>query len=99
MQNADRFHARALRTPREVRHALRYVLQNARKHGSRFDGVDPFSSGAQFDGWKPPLDLEDEGSAVVSPRTWLLAHGWKRHGLVDSAEFPRSAAARSASTL
>jgi hypothetical protein len=28
----DRYHARALRTPREVRLALRYVLLNARKH-------------------------------------------------------------------
>lgn len=29
---ADRYHARALKTPREVRFALRYVLLNARKH-------------------------------------------------------------------
>ncbi|MEO8177864.1 MAG: transposase [Deltaproteobacteria bacterium] len=28
----DRYHARALKTPREVRFALRYVLLNARKH-------------------------------------------------------------------
>src|SRR5207249_5379538 len=28
----DRYHARALRTPREVRNALVYVLQNWRKH-------------------------------------------------------------------
>ena len=30
---ADRYHARALRSPREVRHALRYVLLNAQRHG------------------------------------------------------------------
>ena len=29
---ADRYHARALKTPREVRFALRYVLLNVRKH-------------------------------------------------------------------
>jgi putative transposase len=29
----ERFHARELRTPREVRSALVYVLLNARKHG------------------------------------------------------------------
>jgi REP element-mobilizing transposase RayT len=29
---SDRYHARALKTPREVRFALRYVLLNARKH-------------------------------------------------------------------
>lgn len=30
---AQRYHARRLRTPREVRNAIRYVLNNARKHG------------------------------------------------------------------
>src|SRR4051812_5153542 len=30
---SDRYHARALKTPREVRNALAYVLNNARKHG------------------------------------------------------------------
>ena len=29
----DRYHARALRTPREVRNVLAYVLLNARRHG------------------------------------------------------------------
>ena len=29
---ADRYHARALKTPRQVRFALRYVLLNAKKH-------------------------------------------------------------------
>jgi REP element-mobilizing transposase RayT len=31
---ADRYHVHVLRTPREVRHALSYVLCNFRKHGS-----------------------------------------------------------------
>jgi hypothetical protein len=31
---ADRYHARALRTPREVRNALVYVPNNWRKHGA-----------------------------------------------------------------
>src|SRR5688572_32756059 len=31
---ADRYHHRILRSPREVWHALRYVLNNARKHGA-----------------------------------------------------------------
>src|SRR5262249_53817234 len=47
---ADRYHSRILRTPREVRHALAYVLNNARKHGCFFAGIDPFSSGRWFDG-------------------------------------------------
>jgi hypothetical protein len=47
----DRFHERELKSPREVRNALVYVLQNLRKHGIRMQGPDPFSSGPQFAGW------------------------------------------------
>lgn len=59
---ADRYHARALKTPREVRFALRYVLLNARKHergSSRIvDGfVDPCSSAPWFDGFSRPQEL------------------------------------------
>jgi hypothetical protein len=49
---ADRFHERELCTPREVRNALVYVLQNLRKHGIALAGPDPFSSGPGFDGWR-----------------------------------------------
>src|SRR5262249_55036490 len=53
-----RYHLRVLRTPREVRHALAYVLLNARKHWRQRNGIAPpvvldvASSGAWFDGWK-----------------------------------------------
>jgi REP element-mobilizing transposase RayT len=51
---ADRYHARALRTPREVRHAIVYVLMNYKKHGgAAARGIDPLSSASRFDGWKP----------------------------------------------
>jgi putative transposase len=40
---AERFHSRALGSPREFRNALVYVLQNARHHGLRRSGIDPFS--------------------------------------------------------
>jgi REP element-mobilizing transposase RayT len=36
---ADRYHARALKTPREVRFALRYVLLNAHKHARGLQGL------------------------------------------------------------
>jgi len=51
---ADRWHGRALRTPREVRNALLYVLGNFRKHAraAHAAGIVPFSSGAWFDGWR-----------------------------------------------
>ena len=49
----DRFYDRVLRTPREVRNALAYVLDNARRHGVVIGPgePDPFSSGRWFDGW------------------------------------------------
>ena len=58
---ADRYHARYLRTPTEVRRGLVYVLQNGVKHArdeghiARGQGVwiDPHSSAAFFDGWHP----------------------------------------------
>jgi len=50
---ADRFHARALASPRAVRNAMVYILANFRKHARRVfpAGIDRFSSAAWFDGW------------------------------------------------
>lgn len=92
----DRYHARPLKTPREVRNALAYVLLNARKHaaeaGRRLKRLwlDPFSSGACFDGWKSDWVLPDEPDAydVTRPRTWLLHTGWRRHRLLLLDELP-----------
>lgn len=85
---AERYHVHALRTPREVRHAKRYVLDNVRVHGTVFvDRIsDPFSSARYADA---PLDLSEdpflanvlgppENWPVVSPWTWLGARGWLR---------------------
>jgi REP element-mobilizing transposase RayT len=56
----DRYHARELRSPREVRAGLVYVLMNHKKHGvaTRSCGderveraLDPYSSAAWFDGF------------------------------------------------
>jgi REP element-mobilizing transposase RayT len=91
---AERFHARMLRTPREVRNALAYVLLNARRHARGLWGglrVDPASSGRWFDGWRRQ-PLVDSARANVMPvaraRTWLLATGWRQHGLIDPEEVP-----------
>src|SRR2546430_2390530 len=79
---ADRFHARILRTPREVRNALIYVLQNWRKHIRGAVGLDGRSSAFWFQGWRTPISLMKGPSPVVEPRTWLAAVGWRRHGLI-----------------
>jgi len=59
---ADRYHARALKTPRTVRWALRYVLLNVRKHERGVSAVpsgfvDGCSSAAWFDGFARPAEL------------------------------------------
>ena len=95
---AERYHERALRTPKEVRHALAYVLKNARKHGLRLaaDVVDPFTSGPWFDGWRGRrrrIDPRAPGTVdflepVARPLTWLLRIGWRRHGPIPIAGPP-----------
>jgi REP element-mobilizing transposase RayT len=100
---ADRFRARALRSPREVRHALAYVLLNARKHGCFLAKIDPYTSARAFDGWSAGSLVQSvnppggRAPPVLRARAWLLTHGWKRHGLIDPAEIPgREARARAA---
>ena len=92
---ADRYHDRILRTPKEVRHALAYVLHNARRHGLLVpSGVDHFSSGYWFDGWRETLTvrgLEKLRRPVAAARTWLLNVGWRRHRLLGYHEEPRPA--------
>lgn len=89
----DRFHSRALRTPREVRNALAYVMHNACKHGVRLTGIDPYSSGSALDGWAfvdPTRANEAARSTlgVARARSWLLTVGWKRHGLLSVTQVP-----------
>jgi REP element-mobilizing transposase RayT len=89
----DRYHARGLRTPREVRNAIRYVLSNAIHHGAAPSNrgsswIDSYSSAAWFDGWRDPIELDSgwkyelftEPSPVAAPTVWLLAVGWRKHG-------------------
>lgn len=88
----DRYHAHVLATPREVRHALAYVLNNAKKHrrqrGRAVDKtwVDPCSTAPRF--------FEDRRRGVRAhrgvraARTWLLGVGWALKGSVTPATVP-----------
>jgi putative transposase len=84
-----RYHARRLRSPREVRRALVYVLLNFRKHLRAAPGIDPCSSGAWFNGWVRPPTPPRGPPPVAEARTWLARVGWRRAGgLIDPAEWP-----------
>jgi hypothetical protein len=87
----DRYHTRALRTPREVRHGLVYVLMNFRKHRP-WDrrALDPCSSAPWFDGLHPRSPCPAGAPPVRTPRTWLASVGWRRHGLIQTTEHPRA---------
>jgi len=90
----DRFHARALTSPREVRHAIVYVLMNAKKHIAAAASLDPCSSAGYFTDWKIPLAQASHSvrhvPATETPQTWLLRAGWKKHGLIAPTERPRA---------
>jgi putative transposase len=100
----DRWHGRALSTPRAVRHALVYLLANFKKHESLVGtGVDAFSSAPYFSGFaelagRLPVVSDllrvagrdgARGSPGEEPRTWLLRAGWRHHGLISVHEAPR----------
>jgi len=100
----DRFHHVVLRTPTQVRNAMRYVLLNARRHlktKPRTTRIDPASSGRWFEGWRRSAGglvaqaRERPGGhvvAIASPHTWLLSEGWRKAGpCLDPAEVPGAA--------
>jgi len=103
---AERYHARPLRTPREVRHAIVYIVMNWRKHSRPRAFVrpfDPYSSASWLDGWALPgkagrSDWNHHGPSerktcpVRPPLTWLASTGWKRWGLLGIDERPKETA-------
>jgi hypothetical protein len=88
-RQGDRFHAHPLRTPREVRNALVYVLNNFRKHIPGARRIDSRSSSAWFSGWKVRMGPTPGPSPVAAPRTWLARVGWLRGGRIHLDESPR----------
>jgi putative transposase len=94
----DRYHAQQLTTPRQVRNAFAYVLNNWRRHREDADRgwkLDPFSSAIAFDGWRGHEHLAGfrlppgyDALPVKYAKSWLLREGWRRHGLIDPRELP-----------
>ena len=99
---ADRYHARELASPREVRHGLAYVLCNYRHHaaqrGRRVSRwwIDPCSSGWYFAGWRGRGGGAVSGGwapvrsapQLAEAKTWLLTVGWRRAGLIEVDHVP-----------
>ena len=91
----DRYHAVVIRSPKQMRNTLAYVLNNWRRHkqdqhaDTMFWDVDYFSSGATFTGWKErdgtphPLPKGYEPLPVRGPKTWLLSVGWRKAGSIS----------------
>jgi REP element-mobilizing transposase RayT len=85
----DRYHARQIAVPYDLRNTLIYVLNNFRHHGSTKAAFDVFSSATTFGGWSNlesaeffatiPSLTRYEVIPTAEPRSWLLRVGWRRH--------------------
>jgi REP element-mobilizing transposase RayT len=89
---ADRYHRRELVSPRDVRNAIVYVINNHLKHHEWEAGlVDPYSSAPWFAGWMHRPRPPDTESPVERPRTWLLDRGWHDDAhFLHRGELPRA---------
>ena len=93
----DRYHEEVLETPRQVRNALLYVLNNLWRHIGSYSprnavhGLDPMASGRWFDGWivRPAFTDAAPDPPVAEATTWLLRVGWRRHGLLHQRAVPK----------
>jgi putative transposase len=93
-----RYHATQIKSPRQSRHALAYVLNNWRRHRedegcerAKYARLDPYSSALSFDGWaRATYKVPDDHAPlpVAAPETWLLRVGWKKYGVIDEHEVP-----------
>lgn len=84
----DRYHESILETASAIRRCLRYVLENHARHmsklGKRAPAIDLFSSAPWFDGYRTDVAVPPPTGdpPVSSARSWLLANGWRRLGLL-----------------
>src|SRR5665213_2046977 len=87
----ERFHIHVLKTPTEMKRALKYVLTNTAKHMKVIEHIDGFSTGLAFKEWRPLLgrsysDIVDDViknfattySELSPPQSWLARVGWMR---------------------
>ncbi len=86
-----RYHLKVLKSPRQVKNALAYVLLNHSKHQKLIPYSDDFSSAAHFHEWRrllgnemgPILKNQRECRLALpdhlsEARSWLARAGWKK---------------------
>lgn len=96
---AYRYNAKAITSPRQMRNALSYVLNNWRRHqehlrtaAARTAYIDPYSTAIHFTGWRETSRFAVPAGytplPAAEPRSWLLRVGWQRHGAISVYEEP-----------
>ncbi|MBV8755901.1 MAG: transposase [Deltaproteobacteria bacterium] len=100
---AFRYHATAIASPRQMRNALSYVLNNWRRHdedegseAAQRAALDPYSTAIAFRGWREGVFAVPAHHAAAgyeplpcaSPESWLLRVGWERHGRISAFDVP-----------
>jgi REP element-mobilizing transposase RayT len=84
-----RYHLKTIKSARQMRRTLEYVLLNYAKHTKLPEHLDPFSSAYGFKHWKDLLGLRFNPVIAVQtrnpfetglapPRSWLAREGWRR---------------------
>lgn len=91
---ADRYHAHILRTPNEVRNAVRYVINNSRTHAKRAGRrwrwvIDPYAGGPC-----PKTFFESCQRLISEPRSYLLRVAWNLPWVRRQAPFSRAPSVR-----
>ena len=83
----DRYHAHHLKTPTEMRNALRYVLFNHAKHAKAAFFADVYSSIYEFEDASEFANLRFDRPpawfAAIRPQlsvaqSWMQSHGWRK---------------------
>lgn len=83
---AGRYHLRVLKSPRQTKNALAYVLMNHSKHEGSKPYPDERSSAAYFGEWNSLLGgryrnvkAESRPAHLGAPESWLARVGWSRN--------------------
>lgn len=87
---AGRYHLHILKSPREVKNALRYILLNQAQHLKVAQHIDGFSSGYFFSRWEKLIKVSAwirtqlaeprprDFTHLTPAQSWLLKEGWLR---------------------